>query len=370
MRAHARCNRLDHHGPHFRWLRHDCPPGATPERAHRRTSLIMTSSSEEEPTEHSLALPDALLSTTYELLRQYESGSFDEFALAEGVVKLLRFAVLQSTDARGAVIELCELINKRVEEKCVMEALAATTLDIVAVGDSDDFGSVQHRIDNLVSQVCCLEGALLESVASCLTADGDQCEAMVLAERDEGIIERGIFQALAEGIRVDVTIVAACEEMRSGAEAMQKRLANEGVKSEIVYDADVETAIAQCDVAIVQAVGVQAEDEALCKHGSGLISTAASLRGIPLMLLAGTHIITAEGSKAMDFMSKTVRQPGATWKYEQSREDRGRQAIAIVAPAYDRIALQKVHTILTERGCFATEFVKALAPRAGRVNES
>ncbi|KAI0565648.1 hypothetical protein FGB62_16g169 [Gracilaria domingensis] len=215
----------------------------------------MTSSSDEESTEHGLTLSDALIKTTYELLRQYESGSLDEFRLADGVAKLLRVAVLQSTDARSAVIELCEEISKRVQEKCIVEALAATALDIVAVGDSDDFGTVQSRIDNLVSQVSALEGGLLESLASCLTADGDHCSVMLLAEHDGGVIENGIDQALAEGIGVDVTIVVACEEMQSAAESMQKRLSKMGVTATAVSDAEVESAIRQCDIAIIRAHG-------------------------------------------------------------------------------------------------------------------
>ncbi|CAN8065419.1 unnamed protein product [Agarophyton chilense] len=331
---------------------------------------MMTSSSDEEPAVQELTLSDALLKTTHELLRQYESGSLDEFRLAEGVAKLLRFAVLQSTDARSAVIELCEEISKRVEEKCIVEALSATALDIVAVGDSEDFGSVQSRIDNLVSQVSSMEGGLLESLASCLTADGDECNVMVLAERDMGVIEYGIDQAIAEGVGVDLTIVVACEQMQQDAENMAQRVAKMGVTSSIVQDADVANAVRHCDMAIVRAVGIQAEEKALCMHGSRLISTAAWLHRVPLMVVGGTHTITAEGSSALSAMCKVGRQPGATWTYEQCREDRGRHAISVVAPAYDSVELQRVHTVLTERGCFATDFIKVLAPRAGRVNDA
>lgn len=330
----------------------------------------MTSSSDEESVgEKGLSLSDALLKTTQELLRQYESGSFDEFSLAEGVVKLLRVAVLQSTDARAAVIELCEEISKRVQEKCIVESLASAIFDIVAVGDSDEFGTVQNRIENLVTQVCSLEGGLLESLASCLTADGDVCHILILAEEEAGVIEYGIDQAMAEGVNVEVTIVVAYEDMEESAEKMKLRLEKLGIHASTVLDANVESAAKESDVAIVRAVGMLAEEDALCMHGSALVCAGAWRAGIPVMVVGGTHTITAEGSAAMNVMTRMGRHPGSTWKYDECREDRGREAISIVAPAYDRVALQKVHTVLTERGCFATDFLKVLAPRAGRVEQ-
>lgn len=309
-------------------------------------------------------LSDDLQKAVKEALRGIQTAPPPPHELAERLCRLFRVTAIKMRDAHGATKRVRDQLQPFVEETCILESLYARVLETLN-GENANQESVEMELQALLDEVRESQAELAEQ-ASGIINEGD-C-LMVLGEGEGGVIEMAIREAaeavVEEGGRgIEVVVVRVAPDHKDLAGGMKGRLeVVKGVGVRVVDDVEVTRGLKGCDKVLLSGVGVEADDGGACGRGAALVCAAAARMSKAVVLVVGRHRILPVGCRAVVAMSQREGYPGMVWNYEEARDDRVCEAIAVVGGVYDVVSLQKCELVVTEFGGYASDFVKFLVP--------
>lgn len=310
-------------------------------------------------------LSEALRKAAKEVMRRSEAGTTPLQELAERICLLLRVTALTSSDPTDAVNEITAQLRPFIPQVCILEALAGRVLHILE-GEDVSREAIEPQLNGLLEEVREAHNELIEQ-ASAMFSGGDSI--LILGEEEGGVLEAALRDA-ADAIRDDpaaeedplrVAIVEVAPDHDGVTRAMQSRLkAVQGLRTRVVRDADITSALRNCSKVVLSAVAMDVDDGGLCFAGSGIMTAAANRMKIPVVVVMARHRLVPAGNTSVAILSQEMGSPGKIWKYEEARDDRKHEAISVQAGVYDLVPLQKCEMVVTEYGGYAPEYVKTL----------
>lgn len=313
-------------------------------------------------------LSEALEKTAQEFMRQSQNGTKSMNLLAERVCALLKIAALHAGERPGARLDVDQLrcdLSPFIPEFCILDAIVGHIFSILD-GENLRHEPIEKSLFSLLEEVRDAEYEMGEQLAT-LFNPGDN--VIVLAEREGGYIEAALKDAVDgmveddSSIAMKVSVLSPLPDHEGLGTAMSARLdALKGMEATNIPDALVTKVMQKCNKVVLAAIALDVDDGSLCYPGSALICSAANRLKVPVVIAMPKHRILPLGSNSITLMSRTKKPPGMIWEYQQARDDRDRDPISVIAPAYDVIQHQRCEMVVTEFGGFATEYVRAFAP--------
>lgn len=337
---------------------------------------------------------DAVLKTAKELMRQAEAGTLSGDALEVQILKLERATALSSPTAAADVLEVRDLLEARIEEGHIVEAVTARVMDAIAgkeedegagarvigeVVDEEDEGggkgkSMKSALDALLELAMESEKELIEQLAACIVA-GDN--VVIAAAPPGNVMEKAIYEAMSlfmstycadssdisKDVQIEVTVVQSSADDEGAAKAMAKRLQGfGGIKTNVADDWEVTRIMSRCRKVLLRGITLDVDDGVACEPGTALLVAAANRLRVPVVVAVPRLRMLPAGTRRVAALAARTRYPGNIWEYEMARDDRSRDPVGVVAPAYDIISLHRFDAVVAEMGAYAPEYVVKIIP--------
>lgn len=310
-------------------------------------------------------LSEGVLRTAKELVRQSQNAECRANVLASQILKLQRVTALRSDTPVSDVIELRDELETHISHRYVLDAITARVVDVVDEKVKTP-SALEAALDALVEQVGDSESELVEQLAASIVV-GDRL--MIICEPEGGVVESAIKEAADVltsdfgACDLDVTVVKLLPNDGDMTECMGKRLGCvDGVEARVIEDVCVTHWMRRCTKVIVSGVGVDVDDGMACVAGSAMVSGVATRMRVAVVGAVSKFRMMPVGSGCVAALGLQQRYPGCIWDYDESRDDGRREAVAMVAPAFDVITMPKFDMIVTEGGGCSPEYVVHLIP--------
>lgn len=321
-------------------------------------------------------LSDAVLETARELMRQSQMGSFTPNALAMQILKLERVTAMGSSSPLNDVIELRDELETHMSERYILEAITARVMDALE-NKHDSREEMEPLLDALAERLAESEGDVVEQLATCIL---EKDHVMVVGEAADGTVEKALCEAVdtftstyekSKGsCAIDVAIVRMTPDEEGNADAMAQRLESvRGLRPRVVDDVMATQAMTRCAKLLLGGVALDVDEGIACVSGSAMLCGVAHRLRVPIVVALSNLRMLPVGSRCISAMANQPRYPGSVWDYDESRDDRKREAVSIIAPAFDVVPLPRVDMIAMEFGSYAPDYIVSLIPSYEKPSE-